>query len=114
MEIKGNITLAEAKRLSLIKWNLIVEGKDYENHPKLKHIKYCCGFCERWKDIGNCDDYVSDCGCDQCVFAHELGNICYDDQGLFMRWHDCRSSKARKTKAKQILEHIKNIKITEE
>ena len=40
MEIKGNITLAEAKRLSLIKWNLIVEGKDYENHPKLKHIKY--------------------------------------------------------------------------
>ena len=46
------ITLKEAKRLSILKWEMVVKGKidNVCEQPELMKLKHYCGFCELFWD----------------------------------------------------------------
>lgn len=111
--MKPTITLAQAKKLSTLKWELIVKNYgefSYEDkrNPKLRVLKHFCGFCERWKDGSEKFNTSGGCNCSKCEFAKAVGAHCNEDESLFDNW----GSTASLTLAKEILDIIKNIPTT--
>lgn len=112
--MKPNITLAKAKKLSILKWELIVKNYgefSYEDkrNPKLKVLKHFCGFCERWRteDVG-CEE--TGCHCSMCEFAKAAGSECNKDDSLFDQWcNEIQFDGRPKELAQQILDIIKEI-----
>jgi len=112
--MKPNITLAKAKKLSILKWELIVANKGVfspidKRNPALRNIKHNCGFCERWRTEEDGFE-ESGCDCSQCEFAKAVGADCNKDESLFDRWCSDEPFGGEPTKlAKEILEIIKEI-----
>jgi hypothetical protein len=118
--MKPNITLAQAKKLAIIKWELIANNKGYyspehRRNPAIKDLKHQCGFCERWRTNDTGVD-GSGCDCNSCEFAKALGSQCNDkDNGtnLFFQWWYADLYGDEPTKlAQQILDLIKSIPTT--
>jgi len=86
------LSLKEAKRLSIIKWEAIINGDDLSKHPELDRLIYRCGFCERWlrnfleKSIH--DDETQEVACSHCEFAKAMGYYCTDERSIFSKWCD--------------------------
>lgn len=101
------LSLKEAKELSILKWTLIVENNGENTgsivfHPDLKHLLGSCGFCERYKQMN---------GCDLCEFG-ALAGICLIGNDLYGKWCNARKdSKFQLHYAQQILDIIKSIEV---
>jgi len=91
------LSLKEAKRLSIIKWEAHVKAGGYEpNLPKeLAPLAASCGFCERWNNI-----------CSGCEFGKLAGRCAsWDKSDLFSIWYN----KPNIENAQSILNIIKSI-----
>jgi len=104
--MKNQLSLAEAKRLSIIKWELIVEnnGSPEIDYPEeVSVLIHDCGFCERWRPHKS--------GCEKCECAKVLGGACNSMGGrdLFAIW----SKNQTKENAQAVLDAIKSINTTE-
>lgn len=119
--MKPNITLAKAKKLSILKWELIVAHNgmftlEDKRNPKLRVLKHHCGFCERWRNPDtelNYDYDGSGCECIHCEFAKAAGTYCNKDESLFDQWcNDELFGGSPKSLAQQILDIIKEIPTT--
>ena len=96
MKTTEQLSLSEAKRLSIKKWQLHVDAGGYsesvENDKELQ-ILANCGFCERW-------EY----DCKKCEFG-KIGGECSSINSLFNKW----LLKHTKYRAGKILNVIKNL-----
>ena len=88
------LSLKEAKKLSIIKWEAHVRAGGYEeNLPReLDDLWGDCGFCERWGE------------CKFCEFGNAAG-VCTEDNSLYYIWFFNSSIQ----NAQNILEIIKSI-----
>lgn len=101
------LTLKEAKRLSLLKWEFIVNnggdfglGKMITEQPELKSLNNNCGFCERAaQKFGGCQD-KSNC-------PLWVGNLACPDTGH--PWDTWRDISTREN-AEAVLDLIKAVK----
>ena len=99
------LSFDEAKRLSIIKWEAIVNanGNKCDLPEEVENLNGKCGFCERYNaQIGNYHK-----NCPQCEFGKSAG-ICFKTDSLFMRYSITDNNKLKA--AKQILEIIKSLK----
>ena len=107
--MKKQLSLVEAKRLSLIKWELIVEnnGSSSIQYPEeLLYLPYRCGFCKRWSEKG----YFGTKDCSRCECAKALKGICSEDQeSIYTKWQ----YRSTKENAQAVLDAIKSINTTE-
>jgi len=88
------LSLKEAKRLSLIKWEDRKIGiKDY---TEIGELRAHCGFCERYKNYKNCR---------RCEFGKVAGICCLDDGNLYSKWAKNRDSEG----CQKIIDAIKSI-----
>lgn len=81
------ISFEEAKRLSLIKFRLIIdnEGKLPDEFPdELKYLKNYCGFCERWNVYNQKRGKEMCCGCE---FAKVQGRSCLSFYSLYQQFN---------------------------
>ena len=94
------LSLKEAKRLSIIKWEAHVKAGGYELDlpEELYDLISDCGFCERWS--GRDEHRATKCR--YCEFGESAGT-CFEFGSLFRNWN--RSLKG----AQQILDIIKSI-----
>lgn len=83
----GQLSLEEAKRLSILKWDAHVQSGGFCEHKDLpvavQKLKSHCGFCQRWRIA---ETYPFQ-GCTLC----ELGKItgrCTEDESLWSQWAD--------------------------
>jgi len=95
------LSLKEAKRLSIIKWEAHVKAGGWE--PNLPEELDClmanCGFCDRHFEAGEYN-------CNNCEFG-KLAGSCFDSKSLFNKWtHEAENE--RKI-AQAILDIIKSI-----
>jgi len=102
MEGAGRMTqlsLKEAKRLSIIKWEAHVKagGYCYPLPIELRNLKAGCGFCERW--LKEATDRSK---CKNCEFG-KLAGICFEPDSLFCKWNEDLET------ATEILNIIKSI-----
>lgn len=109
--MNNQLSLKEAKRLSILKWEWIIQnGGDYVFHSELPDetldLKFCCGFCERWKNPRA--NYGVDCKL--CEFQEKVGQ-CQVDDLLYNKWEESRFEDQDLCLgyAKQILEAIQSI-----
>ena len=103
--MEERLSFEEAKRLSIIKWEAIVNAKGVKcDLPKeVENLNGKCGFCERYNaQIGNYHK-----NCTQCEFGKKAG-ICFKYESLFMAYSITDNNKLKV--AKQILEIIKSLK----
>ena len=107
MEGTGNMTqlsLKEAKRLSIIKWEAHVKaGGECKQMPiETSFLKNRCGFCERYRDSD--EDYGL--ACYDCEFG-KLAGWCNneDESDLYSIWCD----RSNVENAQSILNIIKSI-----
>lgn len=107
MSKKKEITLEEAKRLSIIKWTLIAEnhGEEtlvIEHHPDLVDITNNCGFCHIYLD-------------NDCIDCPLIVNdeTCTDSEHPYTKWYKSfyYEDEDRIELAKEVLELIKSIKV---
>lgn len=111
------ISIAEAKRLSIIKWEMIVkqngDDKGTDEHPELKKLNNNCGFCERWRYPTNkVGEYNTGSDCGKCEFAKAQGTYCSNDDipNVYTEWCDSDyPSSESKQLAQQILDLIISI-----
>ena len=119
--MKPKIALPKAKKLSILKWELIVKNQgefslEDRRHPQLINIKHNCGFCERWRNDLN-EFLDSGCECAQCEFAAAMGCDCNSygkKYNLFDRWCDAElfGDAVKLELAQRILDLIKSIPTT--
>lgn len=100
-----HLSFKEAKRLSIIKWEAIVNSNGIiKNLPiEVENLIAKCGFCERY----NADSSNYQINCTQCEFGKKAG-ICFKQESLFMIYSTSSNDKLRV--AKLILEVIKSLK----
>ena len=73
---KEQLSLKEAKRLSLLKWKSVAREGDEEDTPdECKGILFNCGFCERW---GYEDYSFRNISCPKCEFGKVAGECCIE------------------------------------
>jgi NMD protein affecting ribosome stability and mRNA decay len=98
------LSLKEAKRLSIIKWEFIIKNgypKDHEFPDELAGLSCHCDFCERsGYGIGNMNVEL----CNKCEFGKIAGR-CPDEKSLLSRWAEKESPRL----AKKILNLLKSI-----
>lgn len=116
------LSLAEAKRLSIIKWQMIVDNdghpvKKHEFSPEVFNCLFQCGFCERWKHPDGLDCRYCELGkvagtCnDEGDYEVTIDKIIYTrEPSLYYKWLYFSSDSHLKY-AKQILEIIKSIEV---
>ena len=79
------LSLKEAKRLSIIKWEAHVKAGGFcvQLPVEIHKLRSKCGFCERWKD----STLKFGVNCEKCEFAKVAG-ICEseDEKDLFSIW----------------------------
>ena len=98
MEGTGRMTqlsLKEAKRLSIIKWESHVKavGDEWHYPSEIRSLCCHCGFCERWN-----------MECEQCEFGKIAGD-CTEDNSIYNLWYCDRNIENDQA----ILEIIKSI-----
>lgn len=115
----NKLSFAEAKQLSLLKWEQIVKDKGRlirSNIPlTVKDLKWSCGFCERWKN-DNTPLSWSCPRCEECEFG-AIAGPCIDEHSIYGEWQELEALGNYKTAlglAKKILEIIKNLPDPEE
>jgi len=96
------LSLAEAKRLSILKWECIIQNNGLQYPikwpPEIKDLNCKCGFCERW-------DFPSEDSCTQCELALAMGVDCPDESSPYHIW----SEASTKETAQAVLNMIKSI-----
>ena len=104
-ESKDQLSLLEAIRLSIIKWEAHVAAGGYcedRDLPKeVIHLKGYCGFCERWRR--NSTKFETK-GCQRCELAQIIGG-CFLETSIYDYW--CETMKLEY--AQEILNAIKSI-----
>ena len=110
------ITKQEAIKLSLIKWEYIVNndgsiGGLTDHHPELDNLLGLCGLCEYYEDLAilsNISDEFSLNRKTKCSFCDlaKLNTSCFDDDSYFQIWNRHRT----KENAQDVLNLIKQIK----
>ena len=97
MKPTEQLSLSEAKRLGIKKWQLQVDAGGYSDEvyedKELKCLRGHCGFCERWK-----------VKCKNCEFGKVAG-ICSYRGSLYDIWFN----NTTKENAEKILNVIKNL-----
>lgn len=115
MKDEEQISLKEAVRLSLIKWEILAKEDErtysqkyheISHHPELMGISNNCGFCER-HSIESVE--VHDLDCHSCELGKIMGGICKSSNSLYHLWNNYhkRSTEA----AQKLVDVIKSIKI---
>ena len=110
------MSLYEAKRLSMIKWQMIVDNNGnklkYTDMPlEVRTLNSSCGFCAR---SNKKHFYVkniiikSNTVCDVCELGDLIGN-CNQSNSIYYCWSKTNNDEIRLDCAKQILEKIKSI-----
>lgn len=104
---RNRISLKEAKRLALIKWELIVANKgnsDIEEPEEIKYLIHSCGFCQRYR-TGSGKYTRSEC--EKCECKKAFGGTCNSFHGLdlYSCWCDCQTTE----NAQAVLDAIKSI-----
>ena len=90
----------EAKRLSMIKWDMLSRGfriSELDSNEEIRLLIANCGFCERHQQY-----------CENCEFGKAAG-ICQSPDSLFGKWRTA-SVEERPLVAKEILTLILCIK----
>jgi len=89
------LSLKEAKRLSIIKWESHVKavGDEWHYPSEIRSLCCHCGFCERWN-----------MECEQCEFGKIAGD-CTEDNSIYNLWYCDRNIENDQA----ILEIIKSI-----
>ena len=97
------LSLLEAKRLSIIKWEAhVAAGGCCDSLPKeVLLLKGYCGFCERWRR--NSTEFEIT-GCQPCELAQITGG-CFSETSTYDYW--CETSKLEY--AQKMLDAIKSI-----
>lgn len=106
------LSLSEAKRLSLIKWEALRDNPELlyfeviDTLPmEVKKLEASCGFCERWDK----SPVYSGNNCHLCEFGKKAGT-CYHSNSLFRNFMDSQLHSKAKTKiAQQIINVINSI-----
>ena len=102
------LTLKEAKRLSILKWELIVNNKgclgSIEDHNELKDLFNQCGFCEKYLD-NSANPY-----CGECPLVIEGIGWCDSDEHPFSQWSN-EDEGFDQEKAQAVLDLIKSVKV---
>jgi len=98
--MKNKLSFEEAKRLSIIKWELYVNHNGYTSNlpTELDELQSNCGLCELHKT-----KFWHDC--DECELSI-AGQACYKKDSLYNLWLENRS----KQNAKNVLNFIKSLK----
>lgn len=117
--MKPNITVAKAKKLSILKWTNIVKDNGEltmktRELRELRDIEHYCGFCERWAVRRGDGVNGSGCNCTECEFAKALGCDCNSitTDNIFDKWGECDIPESRTILAQKILDLIKEIPTT--
>lgn len=109
------LSLSEAKRLSLIKWNHIVNNNGYCNSlclpDEVINLAYQCGFCERHrKEDFQLEDFKYH-QCDPCELGQIIGK-CPLSNSLYNQYIDVEDNdKERLELAYRILQAIESINV---
>jgi len=106
--MKNQLSFEEAKRLSIIKWEAIIEQEGILiNVPEeIKGLRSHCGFCQRHMIF---NDPINDKNCINC----ELGKIampCTQENSVYDLWYQANRRTNKIQFAKQLLEVIKSLK----
>lgn len=81
--MKEQLSLSEAKRLSILKWEAHVKAGGYcpDLPSELDNLLARCGFCERYLKYEATNEE-----CVRCEFG-KLAGICFNEGSLWYMWN---------------------------
>lgn len=111
---ENKLTLEEAKRLSIRKWEMIIANgggeQDEEGNsifpPEIQALPYKCGFCA-FAGRCNFDNYDKGEACVKCPIVIQKGKPCVD-----LGWLDYERKETIET-AQVVLDLVKSIEVNE-
>jgi hypothetical protein len=109
------LTLAEAKELSIKKWEHIVahDGSDsllYTEYPEMENLKGDCGFCTyAYKSKLEAGDKMLNM-CNYCPIVKQTGETCINK---WKNWNFWKTTGNGKEYAQAVLDLVKSINIEE-
>lgn len=107
MSKNEQMSLIEAKRLSLLKWESIIKNGSIPT--ECSKLKFGCGFCERhsFQWPGDEEHYPY---CEECEFG-DIAGVCTSEEGVYLQYIRAESSIERILLVQKIINLIKQIEV---